>query len=351
MDHFEQSQASFIRYFQIGGGAVGGLFLATCLHAQTSSPSKAPSGPITAQALEVFGEKFAAIQPAPLSQTRIIIYRTKSAGTLEPVNVYLARRYHTSLLKGGYTEFCSGPGRVEIHAVLNDAQYQHLGNTTPVQPWTFQAGKTLFLKVTEASNAWGALVEVTNEQAIRELTETAEQIHTVSRAPLVQPCQSPAAVVATPAPVAAKTPVMAPAPAPMVAVAPKVIPPRLYALETDALFEFGKAEFKASSYNAIENMVQNLLRDYSKVERIRVVGHTDAIGPVKLNQKLSLQRAQVVADQLKARGVVPTSGFKVEGAGDERLVKVSCGKKPTPENKICHAPNRRVEIVVTGAKR
>ena len=25
--------------------------------------------------------------------------------------------------------------------------------------------------------------------------------------------------------------------------------------------------------------------------------------------------------------------------------------RPTPENKLCHAPNRRVDIVVTGASR
>ena len=345
MDHYEESPTSFIRCIPKWGGVLGGLCLATSLSAQTVAPSSAPVAPATLPAIEVFGEKFASIKPAPLSQSRIIIYRLRSVGTVEPVNVYLAGRYHASLLKGGYTEFCSSPGKVEIHAVLNDAQYQHTGNTTPVQPWSFQAGQTLFLKVAEAPNAWGALIQVSNEQARRDLSDTAEQIHTVSRAPLVQPCQTPAAVVAPP------VPVLVAAPAPVVSAAPKVVPPRLYALETDALFEFGKAEFKASSYNAIENMVQNLLRDYSKVERIRVVGHSDAIGPAKLNQKLSLQRAQVVADQLKSRGVVPTRGYKVEGAGDEQLIKVSCGRKPTPENKICHAPNRRVDIVVTGAKR
>ena len=71
--------------------------------------------------------------------------------------------------------------------------------------------------------------------------------------------------------------------------------PRLYALETDALFEFGKSELRASSYNAIEIMAQRLKRDFSGVERIRVVGHTDAIGQPKANAKLSLERAKVVA--------------------------------------------------------
>jgi OOP family OmpA-OmpF porin len=135
------------------------------------------------------------------------------------------------------------------------------------------------------------------------------------------------------------------------AVPPKPPVPRLYALESDALFEFGKDELRANSYNAIEIMAQRLKRDFTEVERIRVVGHTDAIGKPKSNAKLSMERAKVVAQQLQERGLRPTKGFKVEGEGSTHLVKLKCGNSPTPENKLCHAPNRRVEIIVTGAKR
>ena len=134
-------------------------------------------------------------------------------------------------------------------------------------------------------------------------------------------------------------------------IEPKSHVPRLYALESDALFEFGKAELRASSYNAIEIMAQRLKQDFSGVERIRVVGHSDAIGPAKLNAKLSMERAKAVAQQLQERGLNPVKGFKVEGDGPAHLVKLNCGNKPTPENKLCHAPNRRVDIVVTGARR
>jgi len=341
VDYFELRATPFVQRIKKFSVCAGVFFNAVTLQAQT--PPLAPDAASPSSSLALFGDRFASARPAPLSQARVFVYRTRSAGAAEPVNIYLDGRYHAALLKGGYTEFCSSPGKVTVHAVLNDAQYLHTGKTTPVQPWSFQAGRSLFLKVSEAPNAWGALVEMPAEQAQRELAETAEQIHTVSRAPLVQPCQNPATVVTT------ATALLMPAAEPLAPV--KTIPPRLYALEADALFEFGKTEFKASSYNAIENMVQNLFHDYSKVERIRVVGHSDGIGPAKLNRKLSLERAQVVADQLKSRGVMPTRGFKVEGVGDEHLLKTSCGKKPTPENKVCHAPNRRVDIVVTGAKR
>jgi outer membrane protein OmpA-like peptidoglycan-associated protein len=251
-------------------------------------------------------------------------------------------RYHASLLQGGYSEFCALAGPVVLHAVLADAQKLHTGKQGAGQSWTFQSGKTLFLKVQEP----GRLAEMAAEQAQRELTGTAQQIHTISRSPVVQDCQAPAPVLArAPEPIPAARPVAAKPPTPKPPV------PRLYALESDALFEFGKSELRANSYNAIEIMAQRLKRDFSGVERIRVVGHTDAIGQPKSNAKLSLERAKVVAQQLQERGLKPSKGFKIEGEGSTHLVKLRCGNKPTPENKLCHAPNRRVDIVVTGASR
>ena len=82
----------------------------------------------------------------------------------------------------------------------------------------------------------------------------------------------------------------------------------------------------------------NFRRDFSGVERIRVVGHTDAIGQPKSNAKLSLERAKVVAQQLHERGLKSSKDFKIEGEGAKHLMKLRCGNKPTPENKRCHAP-------------
>ncbi len=287
---------------------------------------------------EPYGPRYSSLAAAPLQQARVLVYRQGPMAKAEPVNIYLNGRYHTSLLRGGYSEFCAAAGNVAFHAVLADAKKMHTGKQGPAQYWTFHPGKTLLLKVQEQER----LTEVTSEQAQRELTGTARQIHTVSRSPLVQDCQEPPPVVAQ---VPAVKPVT---PKP---TTPKPPVPRLYAFESDALFEFGKAELRASSYNAIEIMAQKLKQDFESVERIRVVGHTDAIGKPKTNAKLSMARAKVVALQLQERGLKPIKGFKIEGEGPTHLVKLRCGNQPTPENKICHAPNRRVEIVVTGARR
>jgi OOP family OmpA-OmpF porin len=299
--------------------------------------------------LEPFGASFASAARPTADQAKVLIYRQGPRAVGSPANIYIDKRYHASLLRGGYSEFCSAQAQAGLLAVIDDAQKMHMGKHGAAKNWSFQTGQTLFLKVEET----GQLSEVRPEQALRELATTALQVHTISRSPLVQDCK---ALPPQPLQAVAAVPPM-PAPAPVVQAiriepAPVKPPvPRLYSLESDALFDFGKTQLRAKAYNEIEIMAQKLRQDFSKVERIRVVGHSDAIGQPAANIKLSLARAQVVADQLKERGIRPTKGFQIEGEGSRQLLKVNCGNSATPANKLCNAPNRRVDIVVTGAKR
>lgn len=334
------------------------LMFSGVLQAQNTVPlleNKAKSidavhvAPVT---LEPFGASFmSAVQPTP-DQAKVLIYRQGQGVKTGPANLYIDRRYHTSLLPGGFSEFCTVLGQARLMAVLNDAQSLHKGKQTDGLAWSFQAGHTLYLKVEES----GQIVEVMSAQALQELKSTARQIHTLSRSPAVQECKAlPPQPLPVVAPLVAAPPVLA-------TVQPEVVPvkvsapikptvPRLYALESDALFDFGKTQLRAKGYNEIELMAQKLRQDFTQVERIRVIGHSDAIGQSKANRKLSMARAQVVADQLKERGIRPNKGFQMEGEGPRHLIKVTCGNAATPANKLCHAPNRRVDIVVTGAKR
>lgn len=69
-----------------------------------------------------------------------------------------------------------------------------------------------------------------------------------------------------------------------------------------------------------------------------VIGHTDRVGSVEHNDKLSLERAQAVRDQLAALGF-DASHILVAGRGErEPLV-------PT-EDEVAEPRNRRVEITV-----
>lgn len=284
--------------------------------------------------IETHGEPFAKVEAAPVAQARVIVYRSASAVLPAAVNVYLEGRFHTALLRGGYSEFCLGPGALAVQTAVDDGRRQHQGKREPGQRLSFAAGQVHYLRVQEG--AVPILQAVMPAVAHSELAQTRQQIHVVSRAHVVQACQAPAEVPPVAAPVASEP------------VKPQA--PRLYALETDALFEFNSAELRASGFNAIEALIQRLKTDYASVERIRVLGYTDPIGSRAVNNRLSEQRAKAVAKQLMARGMRPVRGIETEGLGSRELAKLGCGNASTPANKACHAANRRVVIVVIGAR-
>ena len=303
--------------------------LSACLPlAQAQTPSEEVR-------IDAYGAAFNAPQLAPKAQTRVYAYRTEAARQSAPINLYLNGRYHTSLLQGGYTEFCLNPGHLAVQAALDDAGRLHAGKTQAGHPLDAQSGRVIYLRVTEDTEQ--AIQVLTESQALPEIRRTRLQTHTLSRAPAVQPCGTD---LASPAPMA--TPVK-----PMAKAAPK----RDFVLAADALFEFGKAELKPAGIQSIQTLVQQVKQEYSSVERIRVLGYTDAIGPAHLNSKLSAARAHSVAELLDRNDLRPSRGYTTEGRGSAELAKLSCKNKPTPENKACHAPNRRVVISVIGTRK
>lgn len=325
-------QGSVLRstHQMVARALLGGLFW-VCLAPNVAAQSSASPANIDA-----FGEVYTSALPAPSSQTRVFVYRNRQAPNALPVNIYLNGQYHASLLRGGFTEFCASPGSVNIKAAQDDSSRLHTSKLDAGQRLDLKAGQTVFLRVDESTPQTVNLLSGTAEQTKEDLQATRRQIHTISRAKAAVNCAEPAAVAPPPPP-------------PPPARKPPV--PREYALETDALFEFGKAELRASGYNAIESLMQRLLQDFSSVERIRVVGYTDPIGSPAFNKKLSKERADVVARQIASRNIPVERGIEAEGRGPVELAKTGCGNTPTPENKSCHAPNRRVMVVITGARR
>ncbi len=98
-------------------------------------------------------------------------------------------------------------------------------------------------------------------------------------------------------------------------------------------FHTGSARLTDESYSVLDNVVSQLITTKVKIE---VGGHTDDRGSIALNQRLSQERAQSVADYFIQKGVEATR-LKVVGYGPTR---------PTGSNRTAEgrAMNRRVEL-------
>ena len=134
---------------------------------------------------------------------------------------------------------------------------------------------------------------------------------------------NPSLAVEAPAPVAAPEP---PQPKPVRPV--KIIVP----------FSDAKAAFSREGKEGIDEIAA--VAASTPGLHILVEGHTDNVGPRELNQKLSLQRARVVADYLVAKGV-PRDIIEVIGYGEDRPIRE--GSNDTAQGRL---ENRRVEVTM-----
>jgi outer membrane protein OmpA-like peptidoglycan-associated protein len=101
-------------------------------------------------------------------------------------------------------------------------------------------------------------------------------------------------------------------------------------------FEKSTAKLLADSYTELD-LVAEMLKKYPR-KKITVEGHTDYIGDSLLNQRLSEERAQAVANYLIQKGI-SEKRITVKGYGGSRPLS----QDDSPE---AHAKNRRVAFLI-----
>ena len=108
----------------------------------------------------------------------------------------------------------------------------------------------------------------------------------------------------------------------------------------DAFFDFDKYALKPEGKAKLDDLVGKVKG--INLEVIIAVGHTDSIGTVEYNQKLSERRANAVKAYLVSKGIEKNRVY-TEGKGK---------KQPVADNKTKEgrAKNRRVEIEVVGTR-
>ncbi len=101
-------------------------------------------------------------------------------------------------------------------------------------------------------------------------------------------------------------------------------------------FETGKAVLRPESFDALDQVFRFLENNPSI--RLEISGHTDNTGSLRINQRLSRERAKAVVDWLVNKGIAPEM-LNYEGYADTQPVATN----DTAEGR---EKNRRVEFKV-----
>lgn len=107
-------------------------------------------------------------------------------------------------------------------------------------------------------------------------------------------------------------------------------------MPSNITFATNSAVFQ-TSFNKVLDSVAKVVNKYDNT-KIQVVGYTDNTGKLAYNNKLSMERAQAVANYLKLRSVLPAR-LMVSGMGPADPI----ASNDTPEGRD---QNRRVEITL-----
>jgi outer membrane protein OmpA-like peptidoglycan-associated protein len=109
----------------------------------------------------------------------------------------------------------------------------------------------------------------------------------------------------------------------------------------DVLFDFGKANLTARAEDTVRE-IANVVRN-TPSRRIFVEGHTDSIGTIEYNYRLSQSRAERVADSL-ARNGIPHRSISVRAFGETEPIT-------TNNTEQGRRRNRRVEVIIENPRR
>ena len=138
-------------------------------------------------------------------------------------------------------------------------------------------------------------------------------------------------------------------PKPVVKAPPEKLLPQKINFSADALFDFDKAELRPDGKAMLDDLAR--LLQGANYEVILAIGHTDRIGTVQYNQKLSVRRSETVKKYLVDKGIEPNRVYaEGKGKSQPRTKPGECTVKNRKALIACLQPDRRVDVEVTGTK-
>jgi OOP family OmpA-OmpF porin len=145
----------------------------------------------------------------------------------------------------------------------------------------------------------------------------------------------------------------APKPAPPKVETPPAAPPaaQRFTLSADALFDFDKTALKPEGRKKLDDLADALRG--KQHDTIVATGHTDRIGSVRYNQRLSERRAETVKKYLQEKGLDVGKITAIGKGKSEPVTKPTDCKGPKMSRaaiRACLQPDRRVDIEVGGSQ-
>lgn len=262
----------------------------------------------------IYGETYQKVESVVPEQAQIVMYRGQDAGK-EAAHVYIDGHLQSALMPGGYTVFCTPAGEHALESYIGDAPL-YVGKRNPASFAKLSGGQTYVLEAPVMPHQSTPIVH-TGKDAQQSLQGLRRQVHVISRAPSVVPCQTETKL----------------------------------SLRSDVLFQFGKGGYNdltAEGRSQLGQVVQEIQQQPGRISGIEVIGHADPIGKAQANQTLSQQRAETVRRVLLEQGV-QSQLVHASGRGSSEPV-VQCNSGSRSEKIACNAPNRRVELVIQGTQ-
>lgn len=277
--------------------ALAALAVLASFHAQASEPNQ-----------NIYGDAYQKVESVIAQQAQIVMYRGNDSGK-QAAHVYIDGQLQSALMPGGYTVFCTPAGEHSLESYIGDAPL-YTGKRNPQSYARLEGGQTYVL---EAPLESSTPIVHTGRDAEQSLQGKRRQIHVLSRATSVVPCQGETKLT----------------------------------LRSDVLFAFGKSAYKDLTPEGramLDQAVRDIQQKGAGVSSIEVIGHADPIGNAQANQSLSLRRAETVRKVLLEEGI-QSQLVHASGRGSSEPV-VQCDNSARKSRVACNAPNRRVELVI-----
>jgi len=302
------------------------VFVSSVCSAASGDPSASPVN-------KPQGDKFSFFERVVPKQARVVVYRTQGGLQAGAATVFINDHYHASLTPGGYFEVCLPPGGAELGLRMVETGQRPKDSFDTITALNLSGGQTTFLRLREPSGARAVLLPVTQGDALPELQNTRQQIHTISRVPEAVEC-------------------LEGGPAPVLETRLETKPQQIN-LAADALFDFGKSDrnsMSAAGRLSLDKLISQIKAQYMRIDRIHVVGHADPLGNDLINDRLSNERALTVRDYLLSNGLQGTQ-VTGQGKGSREPIATQCSRVISPASVQCNQANRRVVVEITGARR